>query len=189
MKSTIIILAFAFLSFTAVKAESPATMSVLYNAASGVYKVCYKSAETGRVKLAIYNANNNLVFSEVMNNISSFIRPYNFSQLSEGEYTIVLEDKNGKQVEKVNYRLNKIESIIRVSKLSGADNKFVLNVANTGSENIIVKIYDGSNNLLHVQTETVTGSFGLIYNLTPAKVASVRFEISTASGKTETITY
>lgn len=189
MRSSIIILALAFASFTSVKAESPATMSVLHHAASGIYKVCYKSTETGRVKLAIYDRNNKLVFSEVMNNVASFIRPYNFTQLAEGEYTIVLEDKTGKQVEKVNYRLNKVESIIRVSKLAGSDNKFVLNVASTGSESIRVKIYDGADKLLHEQTEIVNGSFGLIYNLTPVKVSSVRFEISTGSGKIETITY
>ena len=188
---TVNVIIFALVSFSSsLFAESPSTMAVIPNATSGIYKVCYKGAEAGKVKLSIVGANNEVVFSEVMTNVSSFIRPYNFSQLAEGEYTIVLEDKAGKQVEQISYHLNKIESTISVSKLAGFENKFILTVANTGSADVYVKISDVAGNVLHEQTEIVKGNYGLIYNLDQVKThgAKVTFEVST-SGKTYTVTY
>ncbi|HEY8935249.1 MAG TPA: hypothetical protein VIM65_08510 [Cyclobacteriaceae bacterium] len=183
---------FALVSFsTSLFAESPATMAVIPNATSGIYKVCYKGAEAGRVKLSILNANGDVVFSEVMTAVSSFIRPYNFSQLSEGVYTIVLEDKAGKQVEEVSYRLNKVECLISVSKLAGFDNKFIVSVAsNDAADMVNVKIYNEAGTLIHEQTEKVNGNFGLIYNLSEVKVhgEKVTFEVST-SGKSYVVSY
>jgi hypothetical protein len=188
---TVNVIIFALVSFsTSLFAESPATMAVIPNATSGVYKVCYKGAEAGKVKLSILNANSEVVFSEVMTGVSSFIRPYNFSQLTEGEYTIVLEDKAGKQVEQVSYHLNKVESLISVSKLAGFDNKFIVSVANKGTDLVNVRISDLAGNVLHDQTEKVDGHFALIYNLNEVKAytSKVTFEVST-SGKTYTVTY
>ena len=68
-----------------------------------VFNIHYRTAEKGRVKISIIDCKNKTVFSEVLLNTSSFVRPFNFSQLHEGVYTIVLEDKNGKQSEKINY--------------------------------------------------------------------------------------
>jgi uncharacterized protein YaiI (UPF0178 family) len=126
-----------------------------------------------------------------MNNVASFVRPYNFSELPEGEYTIVLEDKNGKQVEKVNYAMNKVVSFVKVTQVANVDNKYMLNVSNNGSEVVTVKIFSG-NALLHKQDVQVTGSFGQVYNLNQVKAttdAKITFEISTSSGKYETITF
>jgi hypothetical protein len=190
MKTVNTIIIALVLFSTSLFAESPTTMAVISNATSGVYKVVYKGAETGRVKLSIVNAANELVFSETLTNVSSFIRPYNFNELPEGDYTIVLEDKAGKQVEEVSYHSNKIQSIISVSKLAGFDNKYVVTVANVGNDAVNVKITDVAGNVLYEQATTVKGDYGLVYNLDQVKAdgSKVTFEVS-ASGATHTVTY
>ena len=192
MKSKInaLVIACVMMSFAAV-AASPVTMSVTTSSAS-VFKINYKTAEVGTVKISIYDNNNQLVFVEVLNNVASFVRPYNFTEMSEGEYTIVVATKNGKQAEKVNYSVSKVESVISVSEVANAENKYMLNVTNNGTEEVYVRIFNNENILVHEQSVQVTGSFGLIYNLNKLKStteSNVTFEVSTSSGKFEKITF
>ena len=183
-------IAFVMMSFAAV-AASPALLSVTASTAASVFNINYKMVEKGTVNISIYDKSNELVFTEVLIDVKSFVRPYNFSELPEGEYTIVVADKNGKQAEKVNYTLSNIFSAISVSEVANEENKYILNVTNNGTENVEVKIYDNLQTLLHVQTVNVTGSFGLIYNLNKVKStsSSVTFEVTTNSGKVERITF
>ena len=191
MNSKLSALVLAFIvSAASAFADAPTSLTVV-SSTSQVYKVYYKTNEAGKVKVSIINSNNQLVFSEVMSNVASFVRPYNFSELPEGEYTIVLEDKNGKQVEKVNYTMNKIVSFVKVTEVANADNKFMLNIANNGSEVVTVKIFSG-NAIVHTQDVQVTGTFGLVYNLSQFKAttdAKITFEVSTSSGKYQSITF
>ena len=183
-------IAFVMMSFASV-AASPALLSVTASTAASVFNINYKMVEKGTVNISIYDKSNELVFTEVLIDVKSFVRPYNFSELPEGEYTIVVADKNGKQAEKVNYTLSNIFSAISVSEVANEENKYILNVTNNGTENVEVRIYDNLQTLLHVQTVNVTGSFGLIYNLNQVKAVSstVTFEVTTNSGKVERITF
>jgi len=192
MKSRIsaLVVAGVMMSFAAV-AINPESLSITATSAT-VFNINYKTAEVGTVKISIYDSTNELVFEEVLSNVASFVRPYNFTELSQGEYTIVVANKNGKQAEKVNYTARKIQSIITVSEVANAENKYALNVTNNGTEEVYVRIFDMESNLIHEQFLKVTGSFGLIYNLNKVKSAAesmVTFEVSTSSGKFEKITF
>lgn len=189
-KFNALVIACVMMSFAAV-AASPAAFSVTTSTAN-VFNISYKTGVVSNVRISIYNNSSELVFTEVLNNVASFVRPYNFSELTEGEYTIVVSNKNGTQTEKVNFTSNKINSIISVSEVANAENKYALNVTNNGTEDVYVRIFDSNSNLLHEQSVQVTGSFGLIYNLSKVKStagASITFEVSTASGKFEKITF
>lgn len=165
-------------------------LSVAPSTTASVYDVYYKGTEAGNVKVSIYNNSNVLVFSETLNNVTSFKRPYNFSNLAQGEYTIVLEDKNGKQVENVRYRMNTVNSFIHVAAIANAENKYMLNVTNDGTESVYVKIFNNENDLLHEQALQVTGTFGLVYNLSKVKSSSeITFEITTSNGKVQRMTF
>jgi hypothetical protein len=191
MKFNVLVIVCALVSASAL-ADAPASLSVIPASTGSVYNVHYKTSEAGKVKVSIFNNSNQLVFSEVLNNVGSFVRPYNFSQLAEGEYTIILEDKNGRQVQKVNYTLEKVTTFIKVVELAGVENKYILNISNSGTEDVTVKIYDNTDALLHEQTVQVTGSFGVVYNLYKVKPypnAKITFEISTEGGVTKTITF
>ncbi len=191
MKSKInaLVIACVMMSFAA--AANPTLFSVTPTASTKVFNINYKAVGSGTVKISIFNSDNELVFTEALSGVTSFVRPYNFSELSEGEYTIVVADKNGKLAEKVNYASNKIESFISVSEIANAENKYALNVSNNGTEDVFVRIYNSENTLLHEQAVKVTGSFGLIYDLNKVKseANSITFEVATSSGKFEKITF
>lgn len=54
---------------------------------------------------------------EVILKVNTFTRPYNFSGLPTGEYTIVVEDGTGKHVNIISYRVNKDKNMLRLSKI------------------------------------------------------------------------
>ncbi len=118
MKSKFNVLVFAcIISSFAAAANSPASMKVTAASTASVFNITYRSQEEGKVIISIYNKKNQLVFSEKIQHVVSFIRPYNFSKLGEGEYTIEVVDKYGKQVEIINYSLNKISRSSSVSPI------------------------------------------------------------------------
>lgn len=188
MNSKITALLFTLASITfAATANNPTPFTVVPSAKTSVYNIYYSSSEAGKVKVSILNSARRLVFTEAFANVSSFKRPYNFSQLEEGQYTIVIEDKNGKHVDQVNYTMNKVHSFISVVEAANEENKYILNVTNNGSEEVLVKIFSGAS-LLHSQSLKVTGNFGLVYNLTKIKSPeTITFEVTTGSGKTQVI--
>ncbi|MBX2970453.1 MAG: hypothetical protein KF803_13875 [Cyclobacteriaceae bacterium] len=170
-------------------ANSPTTMAIVSNETSGIYKVVYQGQETGKVKMTILNNRQQVVFTEVIAQVSAFIRPYNFSGMEAGEYTIVLEDKTGKQVEKISYRKNVVVSTIHVAKLAHEDGKYILSATNNGTENILINIYDAKENIVYSKHEKVSGNFALIYNLKNVMSHSIRFEIVSDTGKVTSIVY
>lgn len=159
-------------------------------ATASVYNVNYKSVEAGRIKVYIYNSTNTMVFSEVLNNVSSFSRPYNFSELAEGAYTIVLESKNGKQVEKIDYIKSRLTMLINMKEIANTESKYLLNVTSNEESSVSVKIYS-NNEFLHEEQVSVSGRTGIVFNLKQVKSAtdSVTFEIYTSNGKVELVTF
>jgi hypothetical protein len=190
MKFVFSILAIISLTTTTFAFSStPATMAIVANESTGIYKVVYQGESTGKVKMTILNNREQVVFTEVITQVSAFIRPYNFSGMEAGEYTIVLEDKNGKQVEKISYKKNTVESTIHVARLASEEGKYVLSATNNGTENIQINIYDAKENVVYSKLEKVTGKFALIYNLKEVKSPSIRFEIVSSNGKVTSVVY
>lgn len=187
MKSKVSSLVFVFVATVMTAfADVPASLEVV-SASASVYKVHYKTKETGNVRITIYSSDRHIMFTEVLSNVGSFIRPYNFSALEEGAYTIELKDRNGKQLETVNYTKEKVTSLIRVTEMADGANKYKLNITNNGTEEVRVSIYENYT-LLYQETITVTGNHGTIYNLSKLKLATdavVVFEVVTSSGKEE----
>lgn len=153
-----------------------------------VVKLFYKGSVSGDVKVSIYNEKGDKVFKETIRGIENFMRPYNFSSLAEGEYTIELEGADGRQLEKVNYTKGKIEKLMNLMHLKGTENKYVLTVASRVNDTLQVNIYDGSNNLVYSGPETIQGDFAKIYNLD--KVGDqFRFEVTDQNGFTKSLVY
>jgi hypothetical protein len=186
-KSIVFALVMGFVSVAAVAADpvSP-KMVVLNQQDGGIFKVIYAGAQAGRISLNIYDAANTLVFTETVNGVEGFIRPVNFSGMNEGTYTIEVADASGKLVQKIDYKKETNTNAIRVAKM-GTDNKYLLAIANT-NEIINVRIFDGANNLVHNQSVTVDGSFGLVYNLKNV-VGAPTFEVTNQAGATKVVKY
>lgn len=186
-KSIVFALVMEFVSVAAVAADpvSP-KMVVLNQKDNGIFKVIYAGTATGKISLNIYDEANTLVFNETINGVDGFICPVNFSAMKAGVYTIEVADASGKQVQKIDYVKENPVNSIHLKKIEG-ESKYLLAVANT-NEVINVRIFDGSNNLVHNQDVTVAGNFGMIYNLKNV-MGSPTFEVTNQAGATKVVKY
>ena len=145
------------------------------------FKVYYKGSQQADVKVAIRDAGDHLLFSETIKKSDGFVRPYNFSNLPEGEYTIQITDNNGRQIEKISYAREKSETYAHLLKVAGSDAKYLLTVSNKANGNVTVRIYDDSNKVIYDKKEDASRDFAKIYNLEgiPGKFT---FEVTDAKG-------
>jgi hypothetical protein len=187
-KSVVFALMLAFVSVAAMAADPVGPKVVIINQKeSGIFKVIYEGAQTGKVSLKIFNKSGKVVFAETINGTDGFIRPVNFSGMDAGEYTIEVSDAAGKQINKLEYNMDTKVHTVHVAKI-GKESKYLLAVANQGSEEIIVRIFDGANNLVHNENLVVDGSLGLVYNL--KNIAGVpTFEVTNQTGSTKIVKY
>jgi hypothetical protein len=172
------------LGFSAL-ADGPLTVTPSANA--DTYKLTYKAAEAGKVTVTILNNDKQTVFTEVLRNVSSFVRPYNFSGLSEGQYFIKLEDKNGSHIEEI--KVSRSSTSIRVRELANENQKFIMTVINNKNEKVSVRIYESQKGLLYETEMEVNGASSVLYNLAALSIdptAVIFFEVSTSTGKVET---
>jgi hypothetical protein len=147
--------------------ESQVGMSVIKS--GSLVRLYYRAEQSGNVKVAIYNDRNQFVFGETIRNTEQFMRPYNFSFLPEGNYTIELSGGNSKYTEKVKHSFSSNDTSIklpaRLARVSSGGNRYLLMVPNKGHNALTVKIFDERNNLLYNRTETIHDDFAKVYNL------------------------
>ncbi|MGC4021392.1 MAG: hypothetical protein QM734_05350 [Cyclobacteriaceae bacterium] len=163
------------------------TIAVTNPPGSSLFKVHYRSVKTQDVKVSVLDETGSLIFNETIKNTDRFVRPYNFKDLAHGEYTIQIEDANGKTFEKINFTKRKIEKWVRVSKVNGADNKFSIIVTSPKNDSITINIFDKENNLIHSETQMVSRAFAKVYQL--KGVESFNIEISDATGIVKSVNY
>ena len=166
------------------KPKSPAGMAVV-KSVSG-FKLFYQGEKRGDVKVTIYNASGQVVHKETLRNIESFVRPYNLTSLSDGDYTVELIGEDGRQVKTVSYSVAKNGKHMKLIRLAGTENKYFLAVANTGTDALRIKIYNESNTLIFNELEKIDGNFGKIYRLENVG-KDFRFEITDRQGITKTL--
>lgn len=168
--------------------DSPSTtMGVVVVKEGAVFKLYYKGEEPMNVKVSIQNASGELIFKEMLKNSDGFVRPYNFSTLPEGDYTIKISNKNWERLESVTYQKDKIEELAHVVKISGSK-KYILTVPNKVSGEIAVKIFDEADNILYSQKESIDSDFARVYNL-EKYTGSFVFQITDVSGVTRSLHY
>lgn len=163
------------------------TVAVTNVAGSSVFKLYYKALNSGRVKVSILDATQSAVYSETITKTDGFARPYNFSSLSEGEYTIVVEDASGKMEEKIKIDKTKSEKLVNVIKVAGEDSKYLLTVASKKSDAISVKIFDNEGKLLLDQGYDVKNEFAKLFNL--RNIKSFTIQVSDDDGIVKSISY
>jgi hypothetical protein len=161
--------------------DSPVGMSVIKS--GDVVKLFYRGEKSGKVKVTIYNDKGQKVFVETMRKTEHFMRPYNFSSLPEGNYTIELSDEQGTRSQKIKHSVvsQSNTQFAHITRLDDSGTRYILAVSNAGSDALTVKIYDDRNNLLYRETEIVDGNFGKVYNLTKVS-GNHTFVVSDADG-------
>jgi len=161
--------------------KSPVGMSVVKS--GDLVKLFYRGEKTGKVKVSIYNDKGQKVFVETMRKTEHFMRPYNFSSLPEGDYTIEIADEQGVRSGKVSHSFSSVPGrrFAHLTRLSAPESKYLLAVPNATSDELTVRIFDEQNNLLYQETEIVDGNFAKLYNLDKA-TANPTFEIRDDNG-------
>ncbi len=152
-----------------------------------IVKLYYQPVEQMDVKISIHDATDQIVFSEIVKKADGFVRPYNFSKLPEGDYTIEIVDKNGKQIESVTHGESKAEKLAHLTKIPGSE-KYVLSVSNKDSGIMTVRIFDSSNNVIYDHQELAAGDFAKVYNLEKFSGRFV-FEITDGQGVRSSLSY
>jgi hypothetical protein len=170
------------------KTSASASGAAVIKNGESTFRVIYKSEKENDVRVTIFNAKDELVYSEKVNNTDGFTRPYNFGSMGEGDYTISIEDGTKKQIEKVSYHAEKTAKMLNVLKLQSEEGKYLVMAAGQGNEIITVSIYDGQNNLVHRSTEATKGNFSKLYNLRKLK-GHFTFAIQNESGDVKTVAY
>jgi hypothetical protein len=166
---------------------SVSRVRVLNREGSSTYQLIYKPALATKVSITIFDANDQLVFSETLRRTEGFSRPYNFSGLAEGDYTIRVKDITGEQIEKVNYRAGKVARLVNVLKLNDTD-KYLVTIAGKGEERFSLKIYDEAGKLIHNETNVIYNSFGQVYDLSKV-TGAITFEVADKTGTVKTISF
>src|ERR1700748_696814 len=110
------------------KSSASASGAAVIKNGESTFRVIYKSEKESDVRVTIFNAKDELVYSEKVNNTDGFTRPYNFESLSEGDYTFSIEDGSTKQLEKISYRAPRVTKTLSVIQ-AGDDNKYVVMAA------------------------------------------------------------
>jgi hypothetical protein len=170
--------------------ENPKSTSgvITTDAANGVFKVYYKGDEAARIKISIVDSKNKSVFSETLQRANGFLRPYNMTNLPDGEYTFLIDDGVSVVSEKViNGSIADDPKLFRATKLK-EDDKFLFTASGKGQEDVTINIYDLAEKLLYSETRTIKNSISRVYDLSHFR-NKVAFEIVHANGLSERFTF
>ena len=130
-----------------------------------VFKVIYKNEEPSSVKVAISDEDGTQVFSEELISTHGFIRPYNFSQLPKGDYTISVTDNSGRKSERVS--LNNKPWGAHISSLQPDHKRIMVAVQDKQqpNSNFSIEILDQNNELVYSENQKAETEFAKVFNL------------------------
>ena len=166
--------------------KDPVTGLTIKKAGTSTYHVFYTNSKPQIVKIAILDVNGKMVFFEKIRNVDGFARPYNFSELGEGEYTLQVEDQSGIRKEHVSYYTEKASSLFNVIKFKS--NKFLVTSPRKENATVAVKIYNESGDLLYNDSSTLNESFARVYRLDNISGA-ITFKITDTAGASKVLTF
>jgi hypothetical protein len=179
MKNILILL--AFVSFTNVYAGERNPASAMEVIRTGdMVKVFYKGVKDCTVKVTILNAKGTAVFTETLKHISNFMRPYNFSTLAQGNYSIEITDESGKLMKRVDY-LHAVPAVKLASLRKISPDQYILSVASKDAGAITVKIFDSEEKLIYQENERIGREFAKIYKVARAS-GKLTFQVTDENG-------
>ena len=189
---TSFLFAVALMVAGSVFANDGSTQMVVVNGTdASIIKVIYKSGTSENVRMKIYNEAG-VVYAHTIKVVNGFMLPINLAGLAFGEYTIEIVSKSGVQSQKIKYgvevaqaRANSVLKTVHVSKVAD-QNKYIMSIINEGSQWINVKIFDGSDTLIHSESRMIKGNNGLVYTLEQI-VGTPTFEVTDKTGVTQVI--
>ena len=169
------------------KGNSKAAPKVEVSAASSnVYRVLFMGKSDAKTVINIWNAEKRLVFTETIKKVNAFVRPYNFSQMPDGVYTLEVIEGNtvSKQLiyhgsvapsNEVPVDLN----IVKVAPVTGKEDIYKLTIIQTGETKANIRILTADQKVVYSSAESFERAFCKLYNLRRMdKKATIEVEIN-----------
>lgn len=143
------------------------------------YKLVYPIKKTEQVRIRIYDNENHLLLSEKVENHVGFMKSYDFSNLSDGIYTINIQSPSGIISKEVYHRYLKNDIDFSVEK--DPDNKaFRLVVKGVKKDPVYVDIMDAESDKIFEDTIDVGKSFSRTYRFSGKVPENIFFRVSSA---------
>jgi protease II len=174
--TSVMVIVFASASLFA--ADSAATIELLNQKGSSIYKVVYKAPGIGKAVLKISNRQG-LVFSESINFTNGFAYPIDFKNMSDGEYTVEVLSKAAKFRQTVTLAKAKPLAYVRVTEQ--ANKKELLTIVSQAPADFTIRVYDKWNNEVFTKAEVVKTEYGVVFNM-ENMATGYTIEVTEASG-------
>lgn len=143
------------------------------------YKLVYPIKKTEQVRIKIYDNENHLLLSEKVENHEGFMKSYDFSNLSDGIYTINIQSPSGIISKEVYHRYQKNDIDFSVER--DKDNKaFRLVVRGVRKDPVYVDIMDEESEKIFEDTIDVGKSFSRTYRFKGKVPENIFFRVSSA---------
>lgn len=152
-------------------------LNVVPGTEASTFKVVYTSEKTCNTRMVIRDADGNRIFSEMIRNQCSFIRPYNFTQLPYGEYTITASNEFSEKVTKINHQPEP-EKTVSFQVVSLKDNKYILLIPDAGVSKLRVKI-STQEGVVYTKIIKISGDYACKYAMKGiSETDSINFELN-----------
>ena len=149
-------------------------------AKESVFKVMYQGDEKSTVKISIKNDQGELIFKELIKDTDGFTRPYNFSSLPQGNYSVTIDNGVSVRTEIISHEEVNSKKSVRISAVDTERNKVALTVYSLRKGEVIIKVLNEAKETVFEESQFVQGGFGRLYNL--KDLAHYTIEVHDASG-------
>jgi uncharacterized protein YfaP (DUF2135 family) len=166
--------------------NDPRTGLTVKKTGTGIYQVFYTNSKSQIITLSILDANGKTVFFEKIKAKKGFARPYNFSGLGEGEYTLQIEDQSGIKQEHVSYYAEKPSNLFNVIRVKS--NKYLVTSPRKDNAIVDVKIYNENGDLLYSDAAKLNEPFAKVYRLDQVS-GRITFKITDNTGERKVLTF
>jgi hypothetical protein len=161
--------------------SKPATLAnelvVVADAGNGLFHVKYSNERICNTRMVIKDADGNRIFTELIRNQCSFIRPYNFLQLPYGRYTIIATNAYGEKTTSVDHQPEP-EPVIPYNIIKRKDGKYLLQIPKTSFTRLKIEITKDEQ-FLYSKVVKPEGDFACLYTIkSMADIDSVTFRIT-----------
>lgn len=172
----------------AARRENPKPMSSsgmgIIRSNGSLFKLFYKSEESSDVTVEIIDSNNTVVFAETIKMSNGFTRPYNFTKLQEGTYTIKLDNGSNWMSEKVEYSKGQVTKSAQVIALK--ENKYLILMSGSADEHFSVNVLNSYGTVIYSEENSAVGNAAKLFNFKNT-AGPFKFEITGSNGYSATI--
>lgn len=148
--------------------------SIAFIKAGSVVKVIYSSGEERIARVTITDMRGKEVFSEMVRSKNGFSRPYNLSQLSNGNYIVRVSDGKRSKSEIITLQPQR-KLLYKVTEL-GTSGKYAVHIPAQETTEVVISIYDEAHRKIYAETKALTDDFARVYTVKNAS-GKVTFQV------------